>query len=367
MVAANHKAGVFGSIAHTSKSFKQLLAEKKPDYEMTGRYLGYAVETKFTHVCGLEFTARPEYMGRKNGKRCPCLLVKASKSDEQSTRLKLDRGDYDWELDKFSKSDREHTWRNKLCGHTVKMPSSKVIGHPWNDGKGCVCPECFGANGHETPVADLELAVSRHSGCTLVKTKRYKSLVAWIKHSECGQTTKYMDLITAMKAFSRIHPCRFCRSGKASLKPFRKGSVTKWCQGVEDLALDWITSSGKAKLKDVVMHSEADRLTIPYAFEGKTKKYIPDIWIPSQNRVVEVKDVASLGFGSGFFGYPEVLEMNRAKARAVVATGANFNLLVFDRLSGERVRLPVDWYDLPRRNLLKAIKAQFDTRTRYHC
>ena len=59
---------------------------------------------------------------------------------------------------------------------------------------------------------------------------------------------------------------------------------------------------------------------IDYIFEGKNKVYHPDIYIISENKVIEVKSKYTIKVD---------IEKNEAKRKAVLDKGMNFEFIIF--------------------------------------
>ena len=88
-------------------------------------------------------------------------------------------------------------------------------------------------------------------------------------------------------------------------------------QGNEPMVLRELEDLGYSF--DQVKTSPKDMPCIWYEFQGKTKKYIPDFFIPSENLLIEVKSEFTLNL--------EHLK-NQAKFKAVADAGYNFRLEV---------------------------------------
>jgi hypothetical protein len=70
--------------------------------------------------------------------------------------------------------------------------------------------------------------------------------------------------------------------------------------------------------------------TINYIFEGKNKKYYPDIYIQKDNKIIEVKSL---------WTYTNNLNKNLAKERAVLNLGYDFEFYIMDK-NGNRLERP---------------------------
>jgi len=59
-----------------------------------------------------------------------------------------------------------------------------------------------------------------------------------------------------------------------------------------------------------------------YEFEGKTRRYYPDIYIISENKIIEVKSK---------YTYESDLDNNIAKMNATVLNGMSFEFMILDK------------------------------------
>ena len=90
-------------------------------------------------------------------------------------------------------------------------------------------------------------------------------------------------------------------------------------QGYEPYALLSILSSGISE-KDIVIENNK-KPKIKYIFQGKEKTYYPDFYIPAKNEIVEVKSTYTIQAD---------VERNKAKVDAVLKSGYNIRIMVFD-------------------------------------
>jgi hypothetical protein len=98
------------------------------------------------------------------------------------------------------------------------------------------------------------------------------------------------------------------------------GRVVK-IQGYENLALDKLLETHKEE--DLIVGTKEIKSIIgriEYTFEGKNKVYHPDIYIVSENKVIEVKSTYTIKVD---------IEKNRAKQKAVLDKGMNFEFMIF--------------------------------------
>lgn len=98
------------------------------------------------------------------------------------------------------------------------------------------------------------------------------------------------------------------------------GKIVK-IQGYENLALDKLLETYDEG--DLVIGTREIRTIvgrIDYIFEGKNKVYHPDIYIISENKVIEVKSKYTIKVD---------IEKNEAKRKAVLDRGMNFEFMIF--------------------------------------
>lgn len=115
-----------------------------------------------------------------------------------------------------------------------------------------------------------------------------------------------------------------------ALKPYQLGDREVMVQGYESAALDYLTAKG-IKPTSIICSAEGGVPSVPYVFDGKRSIYHPDIFLPKQNMVVEVKSDYTLKADR---------ERNLAKRQACLDSGYKFKFLVFDR-EGNKVNVRV--------------------------
>ena len=92
---------------------------------------------------------------------------------------------------------------------------------------------------------------------------------------------------------------------------------TSFVQGYEPIVLSELESKGY-KFSDIKT-SKTDMPEIWYFYKNKKRRYYPDIYIPSENKIIEVKSDYTLN---------KDLKMNEAKFKAVKDAGFEFRLEV---------------------------------------
>lgn len=102
--------------------------------------------------------------------------------------------------------------------------------------------------------------------------------------------------------------------------------------GYEHLAIKWLHKKKQHKVTDIKTDLHKRQTVFQYmAADGKVRTYIPDIHTPSTNTIYEVKSVFTLGLG-----YKKTFVNVKRKAKAVIAAGYNFVLLIVYRTKTRR-------------------------------
>ncbi len=91
-------------------------------------------------------------------------------------------------------------------------------------------------------------------------------------------------------------------------------------QGYENFCIDDLLLRGISE-KDLI-EGLNNKPEIWYEFNNKKRRYYTDIYIPSQNKIIEIKSI---------YTYEKELEQNTAKMNACVEQGYNTELHIYDR------------------------------------
>jgi hypothetical protein len=127
--------------------------------------------------------------------------------------------------------------------------------------------------------------------------------------SEEGMLVKY-----GVKNISHIKP-----SYKMKQYQFPSGKIVN-LQGYEPRAVDFILKS-HSEIDIIVQIHEIEKKVgrIFYEINGKRHRYYPDIFIPSENKIIEVKSK---------YTYLQNLEINNEKKNACIKAGFNFEFMI---------------------------------------
>ena len=139
----------------------------------------------------------------------------------------------------------------------------------------------------------------------------------------------YLEKSGGMYEHPMQDPVIFARVAKSMLKykPYTYPSGRETLvQGYESFCLDDLIKEGIDEneiCNQIELENDIQPMpAIWYEFEGKNRRYYPDIYIPTQNKIIEVKCPWTL---------KKDLQKNLAKARACIAQGYDFELRIYDR------------------------------------
>jgi hypothetical protein len=228
----------------------------------------------------------------------------------------------------------------KILHHCSKCKNDfKVKPIILTSGHGCrTCYDLRQSKSQEEFLASLN-KISR--GDALLIGKYVPNSRQVIRFKSCGHT-----------AYSGCRPSKELKCAICSLDSktgYRKhlvkfGRRTFLLQGYEKHALSEFRarrySFSEANLKT---ESAKGKPTIIYKYKGKEYRYFPDFFYAPLNLLVEVKSPFTLGIGRDS-DRKEKLARNKAKAKACMREGYNFELMVFKEKSSTSVSLPSDWF-----------------------
>lgn len=149
---------------------------------------------------------------------------------------------------------------------------------------------------------------------------------------------------------------------------FRKANISKGCvmrevalgsrvvrvQGYEPQALRYMVDEMGFDPDDIVVESEGGVPTIPYKVKTRQRRYYPDMYIKSDNAIIEVKSAYTMGLGTTR-KHKTWWNMNCAKAKACHAQGFKFAVLVM-AADGTCTRLPKRWAYMPVKLVMQKLK-----------
>jgi hypothetical protein len=187
----------------------------------------------------------------------------------------------------------------------------------YNFKKGMRCMKC---SGNEKLTFEFIKEQFKKENCELLESQYIDSKTIMKYLCQC----KSESSIT-WNSFNQGHRCIDCGFDKQqkNSKQFKEyifgsGEVRK-IQGYENIALDELVK--KFDEKDIITNKR-DMPNIKYNFENKERRYYPDIWIKSINKIIEVKS---------YYTYKKELIKNIMKALATRKLGYDFEFWIYNR------------------------------------
>lgn len=139
------------------------------------------------------------------------------------------------------------------------------------------------------------------------------------------------------------------RCGKPNIRVQRRYKVVTikgrkfHVQGYEPQGLNWILKTFPSlSIDDLEVETSGKVPVFRYKVGRRYRSYYPDIFIPKLNRVVEIKSSYTMGLDTGKWW-----RINQAKAKAVLAEGYKFSVLVLTQ-DGKVTKMPKEWYNKSR-------------------
>lgn len=131
-----------------------------------------------------------------------------------------------------------------------------------------------------------------------------------------------------------------CEQG-AVMREFLLGDRLVRVQGFEPQGLSHMVNNMGYDPDDLVVESEGGVPTVEYKIRTRRRRYYPDVYVKSDNAIVEIKSTYTLGLGKTK-KHKQNWSMTCAKARACHEAGYKFALLLMD-MQGNCTRLPRRW------------------------
>lgn len=152
------------------------------------------------------------------------------------------------------------------------------------------------------------------------------------------QWTTTVRLLTGTK-----YGCPVCAKHKTGYtrKKVRIQGTRFSLQGYEPRAIKWLTANTSIRSNEIKTGIQVPRFR--YKERGVERMYLPDLYVERFNRIIEVKSVYTAA------GRREWFDNLKRKRQAVVATGTQFSLLLFDRVGkngARKIALPKNWHTL---------------------
>lgn len=146
----------------------------------------------------------------------------------------------------------------------------------------------------------------------------------------------------------RLYGCRNCSATfKVRLSnkiqfPFDSNKIFLVGSHAEYIALLYLKASGY-EASNIVSQESKQMPLIVYTHNKQNRLYTPDFYIPSENKIIEVK-------GSGTITRPRDFGTLKLKHKACIKKGYNFDLMVIHRRIF-LLKLPDNWFELTKKEL----------------
>ena len=303
-----------------------------PDITVFGEYEGKKTHILVRHSCGYEWSPSPGNLLK--GSSCPkCVAGKDlfRRDTYIMDVMKIHKNEIKV-LEPYKTSDTPILHRHEVCGHEWKPIPYHVL-------KGHGCPLCSKRMflGQERYVE----SVYRIHGDNIKVIGQYAGANIPIVHfhESCGR-----QWITTPQNIRRGGGCLLCSREQINFnrKKFILDGKTFNVQGYEDRAIRYIVEEMGIDVKHIITGAGVPHFM--YSHKGKIKRYFPDIFIPSENLIIEVKSTYTLGIKNL---NSDVLEMNQAKANSVTFP-FTYGTLVLGKTNKieQPILLPENWHKL---------------------
>ena len=157
-----------------------------------------------------------------------------------------------------------------------------------------------------------------------------------------------MDLLNQKKYKKR----RYRRYRKYKQHRYVLGDRELMVQGYEPQALDYLLGRG-FEADQIICEVEGGVPEIFYKYgKRKKRKYVPDMFIPDLNLIIEVKSISTLGLK---YNKRRGWSMTCAKAIACHKQGYRFALLLMSA-DGQRLKMPKNWAKMKKEDVRQAVE-----------
>lgn len=295
---------------------------------------------KFRHACGrTKMVQRAETLLRGQA-RCDCKLSKVFGRTKNGYNEELKQLGSGFVCTVYNGlGNTVNTYRHQRCGKKFERSfnSMRLTKH---------CPHCLAKDEAQRALAlrsdYAQRIAEKFQGAwiTLDPVDKWGDYEIRCRHS-CG-TEQMKSLDTMLR--SRDPLCDGCKAGKTynRKRTVRVGGVDFRLTGYEPQAVKILARQHGAR--SIACGREVPRFD--YTFQGKRSRYFPDFYVRKDNRIVEVKGLATAGLlpdGAHPFG-KDLWKRLIAKARAVQNAGYDFELMLLQ--GSDVIKLPDGWQQM---------------------
>lgn len=213
------------------------------------------------------------------------------------------------------------------------------------------CPSCAKIEKHKSKTKEYKCNLRKVHGSSIDVLGSVRAVLQKVKH-RCNVclTVWFPRPVHTLQG----HGCPTCHLRNLRAKSIHSvvlnGEYVE-VQGFEDFAIDYVLDRGISE-DEIVVASSGSVPIISYKYLGKMRKHFPDLYIPKQNRLIEVKSIWT--FGATDSANPEWLRRNQLKKKAALKAGFRYTMLIFND-KGQRIRLPKLWHLMSKSELKKIL------------
>lgn len=314
------------------------------------RLVKYSVTTASMqcNVCSAEWNARPSNVLRLKSGCKKCYLVNAQKLKAIEAGKKYVRvvckNRKVLLLEPYVNALTPVLHKCLVCDNEWKVKPNDVSNAPEGFNRCLSCASKQTSIRSRTPVKKLVEKI--HSIGKVEVIKVYKRRInekakAKVRCLKCSFVFKpsVPDLINSESGCPVCHKDKNLRVHR-SVKNYELGGRRIQVHGYEPLAIDLLLKRGykPENIKTGIGNREVP--IIKYYFDGSNRRYFPDIYLPEDNLLIEIKSVFTLGLKKG-----SEFRIVREKARASITKGFKFKLMAFSTKK-KRLRMPSNWWEL---------------------
>lgn len=179
---------------------------------------------------------------------------------------------------------------------------------------------CMTCSGNEKLTLEFVKKFYIEQNCELLETEYINARTPMNYKCKCGNKSKI--IFDSFRKGTRCKDCGEEKSAKSSVLfkdyTLQSNKIIR-IQGYENIALDELT---KVYTEDDIITNRREMPKITYYLNGKVKRYYPDIWIKSENKIIEVKS---------YYTYKKDLIKNIMKALATRKLKFDFEFWIYDK------------------------------------
>ncbi len=314
------------------EEFAQRVADRFPEIELLSEFRGSKVKLTVRHTCGHEWSPYPYNLLRGSGcPKCDSAIGGRLTHSEYADRLRVAQPGTTL-LSSYSKA--EHKVRVKYeCGHESEAwPLMLLRGHG--------CYKCA----HQTRGITSRHDPKKYAKEFAQQLPDYELLSEYVT-SKTPIRIRHVCGLEREVTPNHIRRGLGCpRCSKYKLYYVKLGRRTVSVRGYEPQAIRILKKSG-VRASEIRVESEGVVPSFSYKLNGKNRTFKPDMII-SNERIVEVKSLATAGLRSCFYSKTptELFAELKAKARSVIRAGFRFQLII--PYQGAAVELPTNWLSM---------------------